>query len=57
MADEPSGNLDTETKQDLHKLFFALRDQFNQTFIIVTHDKELAAMADKTMQMKDGLFV
>lgn len=57
LADEPSGNLDTETKKELHELFFILRDKFNQTFIIVTHDKELATMADRMLQIKDGLFV
>ena len=57
MADEPSGNLDTETKKELHELFFTLRDKYNQTFIIVTHDMELAGMADKTLKMKDGVFV
>jgi len=53
-ADEPSGNLDTKSKEDLHKLFFRLRDQFNQTFVIVTHDMNLAQMADDTIQMADG---
>ncbi len=57
LADEPSGNLDTETKKELHELFFTLRDKFNQTFIIVTHDKELAEMADRSLKMKDGVFV
>jgi lipoprotein-releasing system ATP-binding protein len=54
LADEPSGNLDTQNKDELHKLFFKLRDTFGQTFVIVTHDKELASMADRTLQMKDG---
>ena len=57
MADEPSGNLDTNNAQDLHKLFFELRDRFNQTFIIVTHNEELANMADRTVHMKDGVIV
>lgn len=56
-ADEPSGNLDSVTKADLHKLFFSLRDKFGQTIIIVTHDPELAAMCDRTLFMKDGMFV
>ena len=54
LADEPSGNLDTKHKNELHKLFFELRDKFNQTFVIVTHDKELAAMSDRMLTMKDG---
>lgn len=53
-ADEPSGNLDSKNAQELHRLFFALRDQFNQTFVIVTHNNELASMADRTLHMKDG---
>lgn len=53
-ADEPSGNLDSTNADELHKLFFSLRDQLGQTFIIVTHNKELAAMADRTLTMKDG---
>ncbi len=57
LADEPSGNLDTVNKNALHKLFFNLRDELDQTFVIVTHDKELAGMADRTLQMKDGLIV
>ena len=55
LADEPSGNLDTQNKNELHQLFFDLRDKLGQTFVIVTHDKELAGMADRTLQMKDGL--
>lgn len=57
LADEPSGNLDTENKNDLHKLFFKLRDTFGQTIIIVTHDRQLAAMSDRILQIKDGLIV
>lgn len=56
-ADEPSGNLDSVTKAELHSLFFTLRDKFGQTIIIVTHDPELAAMCDRTLYMKDGMFV
>lgn len=54
LADEPSGNLDTENKNELHKLFFKLRDEFNKTLVIVTHDLGLAEMADRTIVMKDG---
>jgi lipoprotein-releasing system ATP-binding protein len=57
LADEPSGNLDTENKNELHKLFFKLRDTFGQTIIIVTHDRQLAAMSDRIVQIKDGLIV
>jgi lipoprotein-releasing system ATP-binding protein len=57
LADEPSGNLDTENKNELHKLFFKLRDTFNQTIIIVTHDRQLAGMSDRILQIKDGLIV
>jgi lipoprotein-releasing system ATP-binding protein len=57
LADEPSGNLDTESAEHLHKLFFQLRDQFGQTFVIVTHNEELANMADRKLVMKDGAFV
>lgn len=56
-ADEPSGNLDSSSAQSLHELFFKLRDEFNQTFVLVTHNKELAAMADRTLTMKDGVIV
>lgn len=55
LADEPSGNLDTENKKELHKLFFRLRDTFGHTFIIVTHDTQLASMSDRTIKIKDGL--
>lgn len=54
LADEPSGSLDTKNKEDLHKLFFSLRDQLGQTFVIVTHDESLAAMTDRTIRLLDG---
>lgn len=54
LADEPSGNLDSSTAKDLHQLFFTLREKFNQTFVIVTHNEELANMADRKLVMKDG---
>lgn len=54
-ADEPSGNLDTHSAENLHQLFFKLRDEFNQTFVIVTHNEELANMADRKLTMIDGL--
>jgi lipoprotein-releasing system ATP-binding protein len=54
-ADEPSGSLDTQNKEDLHRLFFDLREQFNQTFVIVTHDESLAKLTDRTVYMKDGV--
>ena len=54
MADEPSGNLDSDNARDLHRLFFDLRDQLGQTFIIVTHNEDLAKMADRMVVMKDG---
>lgn len=57
LADEPSGNLDTFHKNELHQLFFDLRDKFNQTFVIVTHDNELAAMSDRKLTMKDGAII
>lgn len=56
-ADEPSGNLDSESADNLHKLFFDLRDQFGQTFVIVTHNQQLADMADRKLTMVDGLIV
>lgn len=57
LADEPSGNLDTESAENLHNLFFQLRDQFGQTFVIVTHNEELAEMADRKLVMQDGVIV
>jgi lipoprotein-releasing system ATP-binding protein len=57
LADEPSGNLDTENKHELHKLFITLRDRFQKTLVIVTHDRSLAEMADRIISMKDGLIV
>ena len=56
-ADEPSGNLDSKTKEELHKLFFTLRDKYGQTIIIVTHDPDLAKMCDRSLYMVDGQFV
>ncbi len=55
LADEPSGNLDSHNKEELHNLFFKLRDQMGQTFVVVTHDKDLARMADMQISMNDGL--
>ncbi|QTE22944.1 ABC transporter ATP-binding protein [Polaribacter cellanae] len=57
LADEPSGNLDSESAKNLHELFFKLRDEFGQTFVLVTHNKELAEMADRTLTMKDGKII
>jgi lipoprotein-releasing system ATP-binding protein len=57
LADEPSGNLDSANARDLHNLFFTLRDRFNQTFVIVTHNEELANMADRKLVMKDGVML
>ena len=56
-ADEPSGNLDTKNAKELHELFFELRDEFKQTFVIVTHNEDLAKMADRTLSMQDGNFI
>ncbi len=57
LADEPSGSLDSHNKQELHQLFFDLRNELGQTFIIVTHDESLAAQADRTLHMRDGMIV
>ena len=57
LADEPSGSLDTRNKEELHQLFFDLRDKFGQTFVIVTHDEGLAALTDRTIHLKDGMVV
>lgn len=57
LADEPSGSLDTENKEELHHLFFALRDKLGQTFVIVTHDEQLASITDRTIHMKDGVII
>lgn len=55
-ADEPSGNLDSATKQEIHKLFFTLRERYGQTIVIVTHDSDLAALCDRSLTMRDGRF-
>ncbi|HEX2684465.1 MAG TPA: ABC transporter ATP-binding protein [Ferruginibacter sp.] len=57
MADEPTGNLDSANAKELHQLFIVLRDQFNQTFLIVTHNEELAKLSDRTLMMKDGKMI
>ena len=57
LADEPSGSLDSKNKQELHQLFFDLRDKFGQTFVIVTHDESLAQLTDRTIHLKDGVVV
>ena len=57
LADEPSGSLDSANKSELHQLFFDLRKQYNQTFVIVTHDESLAATTDRTINLKDGLII
>ncbi|MBR5249546.1 MAG: ABC transporter ATP-binding protein [Bacteroidales bacterium] len=56
-ADEPSGNLDSRTKEDIHQLFFDLRDRYAQTIILVTHDRDLAKMSDRMLEMRDGQFI
>ena len=56
-ADEPTGNLDSKNAKELHELFIQLRSQFNQTFLIVTHNEELAAVSDRTIHMKDGKII
>ena len=56
-ADEPTGNLDSATKQEIHKIFFDLRDKLGQTIVIVTHDPDLAALCDRSLNMKDGRFI
>ena len=57
LADEPSGSLDSQNKQELHQLFFDLRDKFGQTFVIVTHDEQLATLTDRTIHLKDGMII
>ncbi len=57
LADEPSGSLDTQNKEELHKLFFDLRDKLGQTFVIVTHDEALAAQTDRTIHIVDGRII
>ncbi len=56
-ADEPSGNLDSASAKNLHELFFKLRDEFGQTFVLVTHNQELATMTDRKLTMKDGVII
>ena len=56
-ADEPSGNLDSVTRAELHQMFFSLRERYGTTIVIVTHDKDLAAMSDRTLEMRDGQFI
>jgi lipoprotein-releasing system ATP-binding protein len=57
LADEPTGNLDSANAKELHQLFFDLRKEFDQTFLIVTHNEELAAQCDRTVHMKDGRII
>ena len=57
LADEPSGSLDTKNKEELHRLFFELRDRMHQTFVIVTHDEQLAADTDRVIHIKDGIVI
>ena len=56
-ADEPTGNLDTQTSTELHSLFVTLKEEFNQTFVIVTHNQELASMSDRCLEMSDGIII
>ena len=56
-ADEPSGNLDSKTREELHNLFFKIRDTHGVTFVIVTHDRDLARLSDRCLEMRDGRFV
>ena len=57
LADEPSGNLDSQNKKELHEMFFVLREKFEQTFVIVTHDMELAGMSDRKIRLRDGQII
>ena len=57
LADEPSGSLDSKNKQELHQLFFDLREKMGQTFVIVTHDEQLATITDRTIHLKDGMII
>jgi lipoprotein-releasing system ATP-binding protein len=57
LADEPSGNLDSRNREEIHSLFFRLRDEMGQTTVIVTHDDSLASMADRKISMKDGIIL
>jgi len=57
LADEPTGSLDTQNKEELHRLFFDLRNEFGQTFVIVTHDESLAKLCERTIYMKDGIII
>ena len=57
LADEPSGSLDTKNKEELHALFFELRDRMRQTFVIVTHDERLAADTDRVIHLQDGMVI
>ena len=57
LADEPTGNLDSATKQEIHRLLFSLRESLGQTIVLVTHDPQLAALCDRSLEMRDGLFV
>jgi lipoprotein-releasing system ATP-binding protein len=57
LADEPSGNLDIQSSHELHSLLFKLRNDFNQTFVLVTHNADLAAMSDRCLEMRDGMLI